>query len=133
MMKFMRRFGDLGMHGVSARWYDGNSRKHRLGEMRGYAKEVAEQISEGSSVLEVAPGPGYLSIELANEMKAKGIEALFMKLAFKYFRRRGAYNRDEMESLVLRTSLSDGDIKEGATTLSTYLKKGRLETSDPGN
>ncbi len=29
------------------------------------AKLVAENIEEGSDVLEIAPGPGYLSIELA--------------------------------------------------------------------
>ena len=34
MMKFMRRSGNLGINGVAARWYDGNSRKHRIGEMR---------------------------------------------------------------------------------------------------
>lgn len=43
MMKFMRRFGDLGISGIAARWYDGNSRKHRLNEMRGYAEQPAQQ------------------------------------------------------------------------------------------
>jgi ubiquinone/menaquinone biosynthesis C-methylase UbiE len=33
--------------------------------MRGYAREVAKHIQDGCSVLEVAPGPGYLAIELA--------------------------------------------------------------------
>ena len=44
MMKFMRRSGNLGINGVAARWYDGNSRKHRIGEMREYAEEVAGHI-----------------------------------------------------------------------------------------
>lgn len=65
MLKWFRGFKDVGIHGATARWYDKNSRQHRLDEMRGYAQEVARHISEGSTVLEVAPGPGYLSIELA--------------------------------------------------------------------
>lgn len=65
IMKRQRRFKDIGIEGRSARWYDNNTRKHRLAEMKGYAKEVAKYIQDGCSVLEVAPGPGYLAIELA--------------------------------------------------------------------
>lgn len=65
IMKRQRRFKDIGIEGTSARWYDNNTRKHRLAEMKGYAKEVAQYIQDGCSVLEVAPGPGYLAIELA--------------------------------------------------------------------
>jgi ubiquinone/menaquinone biosynthesis C-methylase UbiE len=65
IMKRQRRFSDIGIEGTSARWYDNNTRKHRLSEMKGYAKEVAKYIQDGCSVLEVAPGPGYLAIELA--------------------------------------------------------------------
>ena len=65
MMKFLRRFQDLGIKGGMARWYDTNTRQHRMGEMKNYAKEATAHIPEGGSVLEVAPGPGYLAIELA--------------------------------------------------------------------
>ncbi len=222
MMKFIRHFSDLGINGVAARWYDGNSRKHRINEMKGNAEEVAGQIDEGSSVLDIAPGPGNLAIELAKlgnytitgmdissdfvriakqnarqagveidfrqgnvsnmpfpdgmfdfiictaafknfrdpgkalaemyrvlrrdgaglivdlkrnvsngdldslaaEMKVKGVEALFMKLTFKYFLRKGAYTRDEMQSLVSGTLFPVADIKESAVTLWTHLQKG---------
>lgn len=65
LMKLQRRFKDIGIEGRNARWYDNNTRRHRLGEMKEYAKEVAKQVHDGSLVLEVAPGPGYLAIELA--------------------------------------------------------------------
>ncbi len=65
MMKFLRRFNDLGINGFAARWYDKNSRGHRIEELRNYAKEVVNNVEQGDSVLEVAPGPGYLAIELA--------------------------------------------------------------------
>lgn len=65
LMKRQRRFKDIGIEGIAARWYDKYTRKHRLSEMTEYAKEVAKRIQDGSSILEVAPGPGYLAIELA--------------------------------------------------------------------
>ncbi len=71
IMKQQRRFKDIGIGGIAARWYDNNTRKNRLVEMKGYATEVAKHIQDGCSVLEVAPGPGYLAIELAKLGKFK--------------------------------------------------------------
>jgi ubiquinone/menaquinone biosynthesis C-methylase UbiE len=65
MMRFFRRFKDLGIEGAQANYYDKISREHRIGEMKEEAKEVAKHIKDEDSVLEVAAGPGYLSIELA--------------------------------------------------------------------
>lgn len=56
---------DIDINGFAARWYDSNTRRYRLAEMQGYAREVGKHIRDGASVLEVAPGPGYLAIELA--------------------------------------------------------------------
>jgi ubiquinone/menaquinone biosynthesis C-methylase UbiE len=57
--------GDAGIYGPAAKWYDKNSRKSRLAELKKYADAVAGRAPKGGFVLEVAPGPGYLSIELA--------------------------------------------------------------------
>jgi len=54
----------LAMEGVIASWYANNTR----GDVRGYrrcAESVVGRLTPGSSVLEVAPGPGYLAIEIA--------------------------------------------------------------------
>ena len=64
-MKKARRKKDLGITGRMAKWYDKNTRKSRLAEMREYADIVGGYSEAGANVLEVAPGPGYLSIELA--------------------------------------------------------------------
>ncbi len=64
-MKQQRRFKDLGIEGATARWYDNNTRKSRLTEMKEYVKVASKYLYDGYSVLEVAPGPGYLAIELA--------------------------------------------------------------------
>jgi ubiquinone/menaquinone biosynthesis C-methylase UbiE len=65
LMKRRRKSKDIGIGGFAARWYDNNTRRHRLAEMKAYAKDVAGHIQDGATVLEVAPGPGYLAIELA--------------------------------------------------------------------
>lgn len=64
-MKRKRKSKDIGIEGIAARWYDKNTRKTRLAEMKRYAAAVSSEIRDGSSVLELAPGPGYLAIELA--------------------------------------------------------------------
>ncbi len=65
MMKFFKRFQDLGIEGDKAKYYDQMTREHRIGEMREQANEVNKYIKDGDSVLEIAPGAGYLSIELS--------------------------------------------------------------------
>ncbi|HYT43677.1 MAG TPA: methyltransferase domain-containing protein [Methylomirabilota bacterium] len=71
MMRFFRRFKDLGIEGPQANYYDKISHEHRIGEIKEEAEEVAKLIKDEDSVLEVAPGPGYLSIELARLGKYK--------------------------------------------------------------
>jgi ubiquinone/menaquinone biosynthesis C-methylase UbiE len=52
------------MEGMVAKWYTTNTGK-TLDEFTKLAQRIAGQIPPGSSVLEVAPGPGYFCIELA--------------------------------------------------------------------
>ncbi|MCF6411428.1 class I SAM-dependent methyltransferase [Pseudalkalibacillus salsuginis] len=83
-MKNMRKNKDVGIYGLTAKWYDKNSRKSRMAEMRRYADEVASQVSQNANILEVAPGPGYLSIELAKKgFDLTGVELSpdFVKIA----------------------------------------------------
>ena len=54
----------LGMEGFLARWYARTTGKD-MDEFRRLAGELAAHLPSGSAVLEVAPGPGYLAIELA--------------------------------------------------------------------
>jgi len=66
-MKNMRKKKDVGIYGLTAKWYDKNSRKSRMKQMQEYANEISSLVEYGASILEVAPGPGYLSIELAKK------------------------------------------------------------------
>jgi ubiquinone/menaquinone biosynthesis C-methylase UbiE len=54
----------IAMEGLVARWYSRIQQKSRE-QYISWAKIARDKIKAGSSVLEVAPGPGYLSIELA--------------------------------------------------------------------
>ena len=54
----------LGMKGPIARWYAKLTAKG-MQEFTALAQRVAAELPTGSSVLEVAPGPGYFAIELA--------------------------------------------------------------------
>ena len=74
----------LAMEGPIARWYAKNTRR----DTRGYrktAQAVAERLAPGSAVLEVAPGPGYLAIELARlgsyEITGLDISHSFVRIA----------------------------------------------------
>src|SRR5262245_26075633 len=56
----------LGMEGFIARWYAKNTGTGAQRQSyRDSAALVAGRVRSGASVLEVAPGPGYLTIELA--------------------------------------------------------------------
>ncbi len=65
MMKFVRKFKDLGIQGKKAHEYDEFSRKYRLKDLKEYANLATSHITNGGSVLEVATGPGYFCTELA--------------------------------------------------------------------
>jgi ubiquinone/menaquinone biosynthesis C-methylase UbiE len=54
----------IGMEGIIATWYAKNTGKS-IAEFRNLAKRIVDRLRSGDRVLEVAPGPGYLAIELA--------------------------------------------------------------------
>jgi ubiquinone/menaquinone biosynthesis C-methylase UbiE len=54
----------MGMEGMIATWYAKNTGKS-IAEFRKLAKRIADCLQPGDHVLEVAPGPGYLAVALA--------------------------------------------------------------------
>jgi ubiquinone/menaquinone biosynthesis C-methylase UbiE len=56
----------MGMEGGIARWYARTTGKS-IEQYKKLARSLAGELEEGASVLEVAPGPGYLAIELAQQ------------------------------------------------------------------
>lgn len=65
----------MGMDGIFAHWYAALTRRD-LAELRDLAVKLADHFPVGGSVLEVAPGPGYLAIELAKLRRAASITGI---------------------------------------------------------
>lgn len=77
---------DRAITGLAAKWYAANTGE-MMNEYVTLARRISTQLAPGSAVLEVAPGPGYFSIELA-KLGAYSITGLdlshtFVKMAAK--------------------------------------------------
>ena len=74
----------MGMEGSVARWYEKTTRKD-MNQYQELAMRLEANLPAGSDVLEVSPGPGFLSIELARSGKlhvhALEISKTFVDLA----------------------------------------------------
>jgi ubiquinone/menaquinone biosynthesis C-methylase UbiE len=92
MTAVAKGYKGIGMEGSVARWYDRTTRKD-MGEFVALAARIAGALPAEAEVLEVAPGPGFLSIELARRgmrVTAVDISKTFLDLGAKNARREGA-------------------------------------------
>lgn len=82
----------MGMEGPVARWYEKNTRKG-MDEFRREAERLKAFVPDGGDVLEVAPGPGFLAIEMARDARIHvtglDISKTFVDLARKNAEREG--------------------------------------------
>jgi ubiquinone/menaquinone biosynthesis C-methylase UbiE len=81
-----KAYKGIGMEGAIARWYATLTSKG-MKDFEALAQRVAPRLSPGSSVLEVAPGPGFFCIELAKlgpfHITGLDISKTFVQLARK--------------------------------------------------
>jgi ubiquinone/menaquinone biosynthesis C-methylase UbiE len=83
MTSTMKAYKGMGMEGGIARWYDRTTRKD-MPEFKALAARIAAIVPPAGAVLEVAPGPGFLSIELARrglDVRAVDISKTFIDIA----------------------------------------------------
>jgi ubiquinone/menaquinone biosynthesis C-methylase UbiE len=83
MTASVKAYKGMGMEGSTARWYDRTTRKD-MPEFKALALRIAALVPAGGAVLEVAPGPGFLSIELAKRglrVQAVDISKTFVQIA----------------------------------------------------
>ena len=72
----------VGMEGPIATWYAKNTAS-ALPELRALAERIAGELDRGDWVLEIAPGPGYLAVELARaglQVSALDISRAFVRI-----------------------------------------------------
>ena len=65
--KIAKAYRGIAMEGFVAKWYTKTARRDE--EFKALVAQVNNAVPAGSHVLEVAPGPGFLSIELARTGK----------------------------------------------------------------
>ena len=74
----------VGMEGRVATWYAKNTARD-IAEFQALADRLTTELPIGTRILEVAPGPGYLSIELARrgryEITGLDISETFVEIA----------------------------------------------------
>ncbi|MGH9616044.1 MAG: class I SAM-dependent methyltransferase [Acidobacteriaceae bacterium] len=89
MAKTMAKgYKGMGMEGSVARWYEKTARKD-MSQYRELAARLEADLPVGADVLEVAPGPGFLSIELARTGRLR-VTALEISKTFVELARRNA-------------------------------------------
>ncbi|HVS50692.1 MAG TPA: class I SAM-dependent methyltransferase [Candidatus Dormibacteraeota bacterium] len=86
------RFKGPEMEGVVAKWYARlRSSGSQMAEYRRQASQLTEGLPAGAKVLEVAPGPGYLAIEMArlgkHQVTALDISHTFVQIGNENARR----------------------------------------------
>jgi ubiquinone/menaquinone biosynthesis C-methylase UbiE len=82
----------IGMEGMIATWYAKNT-ANNVRDIQKIARSIAERLKPGARVLEVAPGPGYLAIEIArlSDYKVTGLDIshTFIRIATENARKAG--------------------------------------------
>jgi ubiquinone/menaquinone biosynthesis C-methylase UbiE len=93
-----KAYKGLGMEGGVARWYDRTTRRD-MPEFVRLAARIAAIAPPGAAVLEIAPGPGFLSIELAKRglaVTAVDISKTFVAIARRNAAEAGVATRFEL-------------------------------------
>ena len=83
MVAEAKAYRGMGMEGGVARWYERTTRKD-MPEFQALAARIAALVPAHGAILEVAPGPGFLSIELAKrgfEVRAVDVSKTFVDIA----------------------------------------------------
>lgn len=100
----------ISMEGGIASWYAKITRKD-LSEFERLARELATDLPRNARILEIAPGPGYLSVALAKlgPFKVTGLDISqsFVRMASEYARRERAVAR------FIHGSASDIPLEDG--------------------
>lgn len=85
-----KAYKGMAMEGMIARWYNKNARRDSA--FLALVERVSKVLPAGSRILEVAPGPGFLSIELAKrkyDMTGLDISKTFVEIGLENAREAG--------------------------------------------
>jgi ubiquinone/menaquinone biosynthesis C-methylase UbiE len=87
LMASKKAYIGVPMEGMLATWYAKNTAK-LVEDFKACGRRIAEQLAPGAQVLEVAPGPGYLAVELAKlgpyRITGLDVSRSFVRMATEY-------------------------------------------------
>src|SRR5262245_43273435 len=91
-MRVVKAYKGIALEGMLAAWYARNTAKLHA-DFKACAQRIAMRLPERARVLEVAPGPGYLAIELARvgpyKITGVDISRSFVRIATIYAQQAG--------------------------------------------
>jgi len=91
-MRVAKAYKGIALEGMLATWYARNTAK-LTADFSACAQRIAERLPRCARVLEVAPGPGYLAIELARlgpyQITGLDISRSFVRMATAYAQQAG--------------------------------------------
>src|SRR5262249_58924285 len=91
-MSSKKAYKGLPMEGMVATWYAKNTAKLNA-DFKDCTRRIADGLTPGARVLELAPGPGYLAVELAKlgpyRITGLDISRSFVRMARDYAARAG--------------------------------------------
>src|SRR5262249_18263990 len=85
MVSAQKAYKGLPMEGPVATWYAKNTARDQR-RFKDTARALADRVRSGGRILQVAPGPGYLSIEVAKRgsaVTAMDVSRSFVRIARK--------------------------------------------------
>jgi 2-polyprenyl-3-methyl-5-hydroxy-6-metoxy-1,4-benzoquinol methylase len=113
----------IGMEGRMATWYARITLKG-LAEFQKLADRLSKETPENSTILEVAPGPGYLSIELARrgryEIVGLDISESFVQIAKENAQKESV---DQFRKMATSSKFGGCEITQTTTGFEVVLKK----------
>src|SRR5438034_706066 len=119
----------LPMEGIIATWYARNTANDVRGT-RKCASSIADRLKSGARVLEVAPGPGDLAIEIARlgdydvaGMHLSALNAKLTKWPFREMLLKSAYTREDIDAMVSQSRFAKGEISQDGIGFELRLAK----------
>jgi ubiquinone/menaquinone biosynthesis C-methylase UbiE len=109
------------MEGTTARWYAKNrGTESQLALVRRQAAELTAGLSRGARVLEIAPGPGYLAVEMARlgfDVTGLDISKTFVEIATEHAHAAGVsadFRQGDVAAIPLPTGSFDRVVSQAA-------------------